>query len=74
MLRFHAASLAVPPDSAVRSMLENALTTADGILLEGRNRMYRLRSDSLTGVTLTEAPEGLCAELNRDSDAKTAVN
>jgi signal transduction histidine kinase/ligand-binding sensor domain-containing protein len=64
MLRFHVAALAVPEDSPARSKLESALVTADRIMLEGRDRVNRLRSDMLINISFPDAFQTVGAELN----------
>ncbi|MGF7183741.1 sensor histidine kinase [Tunturiibacter psychrotolerans] len=59
MLRFDVASQEVPEGGRARSMLEDALKSADTILLEGRNRVRSLRSDRLKDLTLAEALDGV---------------
>ena len=59
MLRFHVASQEIPEGTKARIKLEQALTTADGVLLEGRDRVRSLRSNSLNGLTLVQALEAV---------------
>jgi ligand-binding sensor domain-containing protein len=55
MLRFDVASQEVPAGGRARTMLEDALKSADTILLEGRDRVRSLRSDTFKDLTLAEA-------------------
>jgi signal transduction histidine kinase len=64
MLRFHVAAQAVPDDEPARAMLERALQSADRIMLEGRDRVNRLRSDMLVNVSFRDAFKTVGAELN----------
>jgi signal transduction histidine kinase len=64
LLSFHAASVRVAADHESKRALEKALTTADRIILEGRNRVNRLRSENLTDAELKSLIEGVAANLN----------
>jgi signal transduction histidine kinase/ligand-binding sensor domain-containing protein len=64
LLSFHVAAEKVPADHESKAALEKALTTADRIILEGRNRVTRLRSESLTDAELKPSIEGFAADLN----------
>jgi signal transduction histidine kinase len=64
MLSFHAAVQVVPGDSRARALLETALLKADRLVVEGRDRVSRLRSESLEGVSLPDALKALGEELN----------
>jgi signal transduction histidine kinase len=66
LLNFHVAAQKVPPDHESRSALEKALAMADRIILEGRNRVTRLRSDHLTDAELTPSLECFANDLNVD--------
>jgi Y_Y_Y domain/Histidine kinase len=48
LLTFHVAAEKVPADHESKRSLEKSLATADRIILEGRNRVSRLRSEYLT--------------------------
>jgi signal transduction histidine kinase len=52
LLTFHVASQKVAPDAESKKLLDNALSTADRIILEGRNRVNSLRSEHLTDEEL----------------------
>src|SRR5215469_12389385 len=54
----------VPPDHESKKALEKALTTADKIILEGRNRVNRLRSDNLNDAELKSLIESVAANFN----------
>jgi signal transduction histidine kinase len=64
LLTFHVAAERVPADHESKKALEKALSTADRIILEGRNRVTRLRSENLTEPELKTAIEGVARELN----------
>lgn len=64
LLSFHVAAEKVPVDHVSKSALEKALTTADRIIVEGRNRVSRLRADNLNDAELTSLIEGVAADLN----------
>jgi len=64
LLNFHVAAQKVPADHESKPALERALTTADQIIVEGRNRVNRLRSENLTDAELKSLIEGVAANLN----------
>jgi signal transduction histidine kinase/ligand-binding sensor domain-containing protein len=64
LLTFHVAAEKVPYGHESKSALEKALTTADRIILEGRNRVTRLRAENLTDSELKSLIEGVGADLN----------
>jgi signal transduction histidine kinase/ligand-binding sensor domain-containing protein len=64
MLSFHVAMQTVPKDTQARALLENSLLKADRLVREGRDRVSRLRSESLEGVSLPDALKALGEELN----------
>jgi signal transduction histidine kinase/ligand-binding sensor domain-containing protein len=66
LLSFHVAAEKVPSDHESKRALEKALATADRIILEGRNRVTRLRSDHLTDAELTPALECFANDLDVD--------
>jgi signal transduction histidine kinase len=73
LLSFHVAAEKVPPDHESKKALEKALSTADRIILEGRNRVNRLRSETLADAELTSLIEGIAGNLNSSSSVKFAV-
>ena len=73
LLSFHVAAEKVPPDHESKRALEKALTTADQIILEGRNRVNRLRSEDLTDAELKSLIEGVAANLNGAGEIEFAV-
>ena len=64
LLTFHVAAEKVPYGHESKDALEKALTTADRIILEGRNRVTRLRSENLTDAELKSLIEGVGADLH----------
>ena len=64
LLSFHVAAEKVPAEHESKRALEKALTRADQIILEGRNRVTRLRSENLTDAELKSLIEGVAADLN----------
>ena len=67
LLAFHVAAEKVPADHESKRTLERALITADRIILEGRNRVSRLRSQHLSDSELQLAIKGIAAELGGGS-------
>ena len=63
----------MPADHESKAALEKALTTADRITLEGRNRVTRLRSENLTDAELKSSIEGVAADLNDTAKANFGV-
>jgi signal transduction histidine kinase len=64
LLAFHVAAEKVPADHESKKTLEKALTTADRVILEGRNRVSRLRSVYLTDSELKDSIERFARDLN----------
>jgi len=64
LLTFHVAAEKVPADHESKRTLEKALATADRIILEGRNRVNRLRSEHLTDSELKASIERFASDLN----------
>jgi signal transduction histidine kinase/ligand-binding sensor domain-containing protein len=73
LLSFHVAAEKVPADHESKRALEKALTTADRIILEGRNRVTRLRSENLTDTELKPSIERVAADLNSIATINFAV-
>jgi len=63
LLSFHAAAGKVPAEHESKKALERALTAADHMILEGRDRIHRLRSQRLTSAELEPAIEAVADEL-----------
>jgi signal transduction histidine kinase len=66
LLSFHVAAEKVPADHESKKSLEKALATADRLILEGRNRVNRLRSEYLTDSELKPSIEGFAKEVNNN--------
>jgi ligand-binding sensor domain-containing protein/two-component sensor histidine kinase len=64
LLSFHVAAEKVPADHESKKTLDRALATADRIILEGRNRVSRLRSEHLTDSELKASIESFVSDLN----------
>lgn len=64
LLSFHVAAQKVPIQDDSRAMLEKALASADRIILEGRNRVNRLRSEHITDGELVEHIQRVGADLS----------
>lgn len=72
-LHFHVAAQELPEGSKTRASMERALVTADRILIEGRNRVTRLRADDLTHTDLADAFEAVAADLNHEQQVRFAL-
>jgi signal transduction histidine kinase len=73
LLTFHVAAQKVPAGHESKPALERALTTADRIIVEGRNRVNRLRSENLTDFELKSLIEGVASNLNGIASIDCAV-
>jgi len=73
LLSFHAAASKVPAEHESKRALEKALTRADQIILEGRNRVTRLRSENLTDAELKSLIEGVASDLSGVAPINFAV-
>lgn len=73
LLSFHVAAEKVPADHESKKTLERALRTADRIILEGRNRVSRLRTENLSDSELKPSIEGVAADLNGHPAIEFAV-
>jgi len=74
MLRFHFAAEKVPEGGEVRAMLEDALSSADRILQEGRERVTHLRSSSATRADLLKSLDMVGKGLSWNNDATFAIH
>jgi signal transduction histidine kinase len=63
LLTFHVAAQKVPADHESKQVLERALTTADQIIVEGRNRVNRLRTENVTDAELKSLIQGVADSL-----------
>jgi signal transduction histidine kinase len=73
LLSFHVAAEKVPPGHESKRVLEKALATADRVILEGRNRVNRLRSENLADAELKSLIEAVAAELDHTAQVQFAV-
>jgi signal transduction histidine kinase len=73
-LRFHVAAQELPEGSHTRQSMERALAAADRILVEGRDRVTRLRTDHLTPADLADAFAAVAADLNDEERVRFALN
>lgn len=69
ILRFHTGTQQHPPDHPVRQSFEEALSQSDGMMLEGRRVLSRLRTRKAKPESLTEAYASLGAEFQSLSPA-----
>lgn len=73
MLRFHFVAEQIPESAPARSLMEEALDTADRVLDEGRNRVRSLRSDKLSAADLASRLAQVGTELNWDHSVQFSV-
>ena len=73
LLNFHVAAQKLARDAESRAMLERTLSSADKIILEGRNRVSSLRSEQLTDGELVAAIENVGKDLRADGDVQFTV-
>ncbi len=73
LLTFHSAAERVPADHQSRPALEQALTVAERIILEGRDRVKGLRALNLTDEELRWSLETLGLDLNSSGKVDFAV-
>jgi signal transduction histidine kinase len=73
LLTFHVAAEKVPADHESKPALERALTMADHIIVEGRNRVNRLRLENLADAELKSLIEGVADNLRGIAAVEFAV-
>jgi signal transduction histidine kinase len=73
LLSFHVAAEKVLPGHESKPALEKALSAADRIILEGRNRVSRLRSEQLTDSELVASIERVACDLGGNTATEFAV-
>jgi signal transduction histidine kinase len=73
LLSFHVAAEKVPPSHESKPALEKALSTADRIILEGRNRVSRLRSEHLADSELGASIERVACDLDGNTATEFVV-
>jgi signal transduction histidine kinase len=66
LLTFHVVAQKMSPSDESKAMLERALSTADRIIVEGRNRVASLRSEHVTDAELLGALEAAAGDLDPD--------
>ncbi|HJZ73357.1 MAG TPA: ATP-binding protein, partial [Vicinamibacterales bacterium] len=71
---FHVAAEKVPAGHESKPSLEKALATADRMLIEGRNRVTKLRSEHLSDAELKPAIECVADDLNVGDAVSFAVH
>jgi signal transduction histidine kinase/ligand-binding sensor domain-containing protein len=67
MLNIHVATESLRNDQNSKAMLQRALSTADRIIIEGRNRVASLRSDHVVDAEILQSLENVANELAQDS-------
>jgi signal transduction histidine kinase len=73
MLNIHVATENLPSDGKSKAMLQRALSTADRIIIEGRNRVASLRSDHVVDAELVQSLENVAKELAHDSQSSYQI-
>lgn len=73
LLSFHVAAQKVSPDSEVHAILEGALSTADRILIEGRDRLNDLRSEEKNAVAIQQSFKSLANDLGSAPPLKVRI-
>jgi signal transduction histidine kinase/ligand-binding sensor domain-containing protein len=73
MLNIHVATESLRSDDKSKAMLQRALSTADRIIIEGRNRVASLRSDHVVDAELLQSLENVAKELSQDSSCSSQV-
>ena len=73
LLHFHVATQKMAADDASKAMLERTLSTADRVIVEGRNRVSSLRSEQVTDGELVAALENAGKDLRSDADVQFTV-
>jgi signal transduction histidine kinase/ligand-binding sensor domain-containing protein len=69
MLKFHAVANAIPPDSAARNKLENALAQGREVIAEGRSRVVDLRRADAPSTELATQLSSYGASFLQTSEA-----
>ena len=69
VLRFQAVATRIPPNDPAHRLMEDALTRADSVLVEGRDRVRGLRGTTGSLEHLPEALSGVGNELTRETTA-----
>lgn len=74
MLRFHFAAQEIPDSAPARHMMEEALSAADRVIEEGRERVRGLRSEGLNERDLAQALAKVGADLNCSQGVQFTVS
>ncbi len=72
-LSVHVAAQSITTDNESRRMLERTLSTADRIIIEGRNRVSSLRAERLTDAELIGSIETVVCDLALDDCVRSRV-
>ena len=72
-LSVHVAAQKITTDDESRRMLERTLSTADRIIIEGRNRVSSLRTERLTDAELVGSIETVACDLAPDENVRSRV-
>jgi signal transduction histidine kinase len=73
LLTFHVATQKMSANDESRAMLEHALSTADRLIIEGRNRVESLRSEHVTDAELVGAVRNAANDLDPDRRVRFRV-
>jgi signal transduction histidine kinase len=73
LLNVHVATQKIPGGDEAKPMLERALSTADRIIIEGRNRISALRSEHVTDAELSATIESICSDLSASKQTQYRV-
>lgn len=74
VLRFQAVMKNLPEHEPAHLMMEQVLERADGVLLEGRQRVRDLREEGLTGEELSQALARFGEELSQDHSSRFSLS
>jgi signal transduction histidine kinase/ligand-binding sensor domain-containing protein len=74
MLRFQLAMDRIPPHEPARALMEDALESADRVLLDGRRKVTNLRASTLEDSDLPEALSLFGSEMMRDYGVSFALS
>jgi signal transduction histidine kinase/streptogramin lyase len=73
MMRFHLATQSIPADEHAKNEMEDALDSADLLLVESRERIRDLRYEAIESTSLPEALSALGAEFGLPHEWKLEV-
>lgn len=63
----------ISPDNDSRTLLERALASADRLIIEGRNRVSRLRAEHWSDAELVASLENVCKDLRFNDDVQCRI-